>query len=937
MQCDPGKMKAHLNVCLLFALFAAFTAAAQIDAHFILLAKHPKYVGKSFILLERREHLWELPHVNTKADLLKTDAGLLESVSRATFRTVPINPQHVAKFDNQGKDMVVAAMSGRDVNQVLLENELNRLAALNPDVRELRWVEYTAAAFANKDNFANTQCLSIDDNIGACELALNNFPIGVLSDSGVRANINHLLSGQTLSNTVDSLNVSHGSTEPSVIQQHFMIASKYEENERQHYWYFYEHKGVHRLPLVPNVTSAKDYPVKVKKHYGLEYKTAGNQYTEISYLHHDAGTNQYYSVTGHVHSKNDKVTDKTGSVWCTPQSVVEACLDNTKFTHCLDAAGNPHDVHLTFDKERLCPLLTNITSHYRFKIPDGNRTAGVFLVRTVNGKRYSLFMARDDAEGGWTVPGGNVDFPEDYQDAHDPLLVGALRELDEETFRSIKLDIDKVEKECTTITKNDRFGTIFRYKLCSIENNPAHSSAEIRKKTLTVVDPHCKEEAGNVRWICLDDVMKAAKAWGGKKVPLVVEAETLSDDETRTYRSNYRLFHPGIDVLLQVDFPKALERAMKKDNSFNSAYMKHSIVVNNSAHAGALMLDAATGMVGFAKDKNGNPHVPITGKLERIMKKVYIRFKAVGEELGLKVFKVKKWDRTNTNDIHPILNYDTLVNDIGVSKNILLFDKSVTTSTATDIEWIKIDQIAAHPKLSVEDKAIFADASCQESLNYWVAFYTGKVDLTAKPPQKTADNNAGGNTGSTTPPQNTNTKSGKKTPKGSNKSSQNTPDAAGNTDTAPTTPITTDASKDDINAKVKKPNATNSSGKTTKTSDTSQGKTLTPKPSKSTSQKPANLVDTEGDSGSSKNSKITPSDAGTDAVENGNETETPDNKQQKSSGSKSQNPKTSDSQDSTLESDSTGMSSGKIAIICLSVLVGLALVGGLIYFISRKK
>ena len=727
-------MKKILNLCLPFALYSVLAASsAQINAHFILLAKHLKFPEKDFILLERREHLWELPHVSTNADYLKTDAGLLESVSRATFRTVPINPQHVEKFDVQGKEMVFLAWSEREVNSLLLEHEVNRLNALNPQVRELRWFEYNVDAYKNKLNFIETQCLSIEEKVSPFVLAFNDFSIKVLRHISVVSRINSIISGLNVGYWVESLNLVRGA-EPSVERRDFMIASKYVKF--QHFWYFVEQNGSYTLPQVPGVNSANDYHAMVQQHYQLTYKTDASMYKEVSTLYKDAKTDQYYSDIFHVHSAQFKTTTTLkGSLWCDPFRVAKACNNpsTTISLPCLNENESFKDMVVAFDKDSLCPLLANAFPDYYMHVTNGLHTAGIFLIRTVNGKRYSLFMARDHSDGGWTVPGGQVGYSEDFKDSrHDPLLVAALRNLEEKTFGAIKLDIEQVEKECTTISKNDKYGNISRYKLCPIDSNSAYSSEEIYKKRLTVRDDKSLEWAGNARWILLEDILKTANAWKAP-LPFMVNAETLSDNDSCTYRSNYRLYNEDISVLLHIDFPKSLESAIIKESSFNCAFMKEDIKSNQYAYVGALMLDAATSRVGFAiKDITGIPYIPLSVKLHR---ESPFYFTKLGMSLGAKVFSLSLVNFTNL--IQPILNHDTIVSNVGVSKNIVLYDISIASTDSKNIEWIKIDDIAAHPKLSTEDRAVFADASCQESLKYWIAFYTSKIDLTAKSPHST--------------------------------------------------------------------------------------------------------------------------------------------------------------------------------------------------------
>ena len=723
-----------------FAFFATYIAAAQIepnpvDAHFILLAKHPEHTGSDFILLERREHLWELPHVKAHDDNPMSDAGLLKSVARASFKTVPIDPQRVFKFevifdgenksDSQANGMVFVAMSGREANPLLLDHELNRLNALNPDVRELRWVEFKQAAFVKKNNIAQTKCLGSDGKIRPSMLALNNISIDFLSSKSVGIYINHLLSDQqVIDDTVQSFNLVRRA-EPSVIPRHFMIATKLVKYE--HFLYFVEQNGSYTFPLIPKVTSSKDYAAKVQQKYGLEYETSGNMYKEISHLHKDGSTGTYYSDIYHLHSAKLKTTfTSKSSLWCNTITVALACRNpysnslSSVSVRYLDENEDIQNKIVAFDKYRLCPLFVNAFSDHDLYVPNSSRHVGVVLFRTVNNKRYSLFMAHNNTEGGWAVPEGFSRFPEDYGTIYDPLLVGTLRNLEEKTYRAFKLDIDQVEKECTTISKNDEYGAIYRYSLCSIDNNSAYTSEMIRKKQLTVIDEKCYEWAGNIRWICLDDILVAAKTWKAP-VPFMVNAETLSDDDSYTYRSNYRITSQDIDILTHSDFPKSLASAIAKDNSFNSAFMITPFKINTTAYAGALMLDSAARKIGFAKDvRTASLFIPILpcGRLTY--------FTTVGKAIGSSVFFASL---VLTNHTHPILNYDTLKNNFCVSKNILLYERTMTNIDFKNCVWVKLDEIATHPLLSDEEKAIFTDASCQETLKFWIGFYSGTIFL----------------------------------------------------------------------------------------------------------------------------------------------------------------------------------------------------------------
>ena len=755
-------MKIFYNLCLPFVFLSALATAAQIDAHFILLAKHSKHAGNEFILLERREHLWELPHVKAIAEDLTSDDGLLKSVAQASFNMVPIDPQRVAKFDvkrktknaidNQVKEMVFAAMSGREVNPLLLEHELNRLNALNPDVRELRWVEFDPSMFANKSNFVETQCLSINDNIGPCALALNNFSIAVLSDMSVQTNIYRLLSDETIDDAVVSLSVGRGGAEPNVKPLHFMIATRYVEFQR--FWYFVRQGDSYTFPLVPDVNASQDYPAKVQKHFNLEYKTNGHMYTEISNLHQDE-TGQYYMLIGHVHNaKFEAKTKPEGSLWCSSVSVALACDRPSVYASCLGEYDTVYRKDVSFDKVQLCPLLSNVSSHHRVHFPNGFHTAGIILIRTFNNRRYALLTARDVTDrGGWGFPADLVNYPNSYGDSkHDPLLVAALRNLEKDTFGTIKLDIDQVEMECTTISRNDQFGTIFRYMLFSIDGSESSvcSSGEIRTQKLTVRDSNYYECAGNFRWICLDDILKAVETWTASS-PFIFNAETISDNDLGTYSSDYLLYDDDIGFLLHKDFPQSLESASEKKNSFNSAFMEYPIKVDTIAYAGALMLNSAARKIGFAKDgKTDIPFIPLSNKFERDSFKYFTR---EGRSLGKEVFSASFDNMTIRT--YPILNNDTLVNNIGVSKNIVLFDISISTADPEKIEWIEINNIASHPSLSKEDKAIFADASCQELLKYWINYYAPQnpVNITSgnvTPLQCTDTATVDGNTTTTT-------------------------------------------------------------------------------------------------------------------------------------------------------------------------------------------
>ena len=98
---------------------------------------------------------------------------------------------------------------------------------------------------------------------------------------------------------------------------------------------------------------------------------------------------------------------------------------------------------------------------------------------------------------------------------------------------------------------------------------------------------------------------------------------------------------------------------------------------------------------------------------------------AEGKKLASETFGFKEWKIKN--GIHPILNYDTVIGNTGVSKKLVLFDISIITIASPEkIEWIELDKIFTHPNLSTEDKTIFADASCQESLKYWIDFYASQ-------------------------------------------------------------------------------------------------------------------------------------------------------------------------------------------------------------------
>ena len=696
-------MKNIHTFCLPFIFFSALTAAAQIDAHFIFLAKHPKHADKNFILLERREHLWELPHVKAKADELRTDAGLLESVLRATFKMVLVDPNRVAKFDNGVREMVFVASSLREANPLLLEHELNRLNAMNPDVHELRWVEYTATAFANENSFVDGQCLGLTDQISPCGLALNSFTTKVLSDKRIQTSIDPLL-----------FNVARGA-EPSVTPRHFMIASEYKMYEQ--YWYFVaDQNGSYVLPQVPDVKSSKDYPAMVKQHFQLDFQTGGNMYTELSNSHKDVRTGKYYSDIFHVHSAKYKLPSASkGSLLCRPSKISQACQSTVSSEmKCIDENGVEQNVEFkNFDHDMLCPLVSSKSFDHRMNFLNGSRTAGTLLVRTVNNKRYSLFMSLDNANGGWAVPSGHVDYPEDYGSDHDPLLVGALRKLEEKSSSATKLDIDRVEKECTTISKATNYGAIERYQICHVDNNLAFSSGEI-----TVKD-YCRWP-GNIRWICLDDIIEFARTWNASS-PFVVKAETLRDADSTTYFSNYRIYDESISFLVHGDFQNALMSAIVKDGVFNSAFMEYPINFDISTHAGALMLDSATGKIGFAKNETGKPFIPLSDKIN-VSNFTYPRFTNKGSSIGVMYFSVCV--PKVVPEIFPILNYDTVENNIGVSRNIVLHEKSNYSVYANEkIEWIGVDEIANHPSLSAEDKAIFADPSCQESLNYWIAFY----------------------------------------------------------------------------------------------------------------------------------------------------------------------------------------------------------------------
>ena len=728
-----------LGSVVFFSALASAASPAKIDTHFILLAKHSKYDENPFILLERREHLWELPHVQAKADELKTEAGILKYAALASFNMVPIDPQRTAKFDNQGKEMVFAAKSERDVNPLLLELELNRLKALNPEVRELRWVEFSTTAFANNNSIIDGMCLSIDDQIGSCGLALNSFTTKVLSDCSVLTNIGAIVNNVRIPQGIESLDVVRDA-EPNVIPQHFMIASK--NVNFQNYWYFLEENGSYHLPLVPDAKSSQDYSEKVQQHFQLDYKTDANMYTEISNLHQDVKTGQYYSLIGHVHSAEFEATiTSKGSLWCSPITVPIACIMPAFSVNCIDENGIPHNRTVAFDKDRVCPLLTNVSSNHRIHFPNGYRSVGTLLVRTVNNKWYSLFMASGNAaNAGWAVPGDLLVYPEGYGSDHDLLLVGALRILEEKTFGAIKLDIDKVEEECTTISKSNKHGFIDRYQICHVDNNPAYASGEIRKRMHTAKDSF--EFPGNVRWICLDDILTAAQLWEAPS-PFIVNAETLSDNESYMYHSNYLLNHQDLSVLMHHDFFMSLESAIAKKNSFNSAFMKYSIKADTRAYAGALMLDSVTGRIGFAKDgQTSMPLIPFHSYTSSSTKK--------GTDIGADVFSAVPLHIMKL--IHPILNYDTAVNNIGVSKNIVLHEVTAYSFRNEKIEWIEISKIATHPTLSDEDKAIFADASCKESLKYWISFYASKVDLTINTSQKTVNNTSSSTSTTTTTP-----------------------------------------------------------------------------------------------------------------------------------------------------------------------------------------
>lgn len=116
-----------------------------------------------------------------------------------------------------------------------------------------------------------------------------------------------------------------------------------------------------------------------------------------------------------------------------------------------------------------------------------------------------------------------------------------------------------------------------------------------------------------MRWVCLEDILDGLARWNHTaQVPFIVKATTLSDDDSRTFRSFYRLYAPGIDVFLQEDFLKCVEAAIAKNTSFNSTYLNIPILVTPQAYAGALMLDSHTSRIGFFRDKNGNPTIPFT-------------------------------------------------------------------------------------------------------------------------------------------------------------------------------------------------------------------------------------------------------------------------------------------------------------------------------------
>ena len=716
------------------------TTVAQVDAHFILLAKHPKYAGKDFILLERREHLWELPHVKAIAEELKTDAGLLDSVARASFRMVPVDPQRVVKFDvttdfgntmskTQIKEMVFAVMSGREVNLLLLEHELNRLNALNPDVRELRWIEFNPTKFASGKNIVEAQCLNITDVIGPCALALNNFSISVLSDMSLQANIKLFLSDQTISDAVVSLKVTREVAEPNVTPLHFMIASKRGKNialsgiEGRNFWYFVRQDASHTFPLVPDVNSSMDYPVKVQEYFQLEYKTNGNRYMEFSNLHKDVQTGQYYMLIGHVHNAEFKATTTAiCSKWINSVSVSCFSHSDSFFFPLLNEKDVSERACLQIDQQRCSPLLRNFTALHRVHLPNGLHTAGIILIRTINNKRYSLLIAGDNERDGWSFPRAANILPEDYDTNHDPFLVGALRNLEKVTFGAIKLDIDQVEKECATISKCNSHGNIDRYRLCHVDSS-AFSSGEILKMTHTKTDSF--KLPGNVRWVCLDEIMEAAVKTWNPALQFLVNAETLRDDDSCTYRSNYLLHEGDIMLLRHKDFHISIGSAIKKSNSFNTAFIGDTSEESAkkgdiSVYAGVLMLDSGTRKIGFAKDgKTAIPYIP-----SQLVKKDL--FPHVVASLGAEKFSASH-SLMHNYFTHPILNYDTVIGNTGVSMKLVLFDISIITIASPEkIEWIELDKIFTHPNLSTEDKTIFADASCQESLKYWIDFYASQ-------------------------------------------------------------------------------------------------------------------------------------------------------------------------------------------------------------------
>lgn len=705
-------------ISLISTLIVASAAAASVNSRFMIFGKSakPEHSDKCFLLLERREATWSLPRSISSNIDLNNVSTMKDALARATFQTVSIDYESVFKFQTLDNSIILMADNLRSASPVLLENELSRQNHLNPGVHELRWVEYTPALFST--NPVRTRCLNLVEECGNCDIFLSKYTFDILSDPNVKMNLNNpIRNGKTA-----LINVKAG-VQPVVNRQDYIIATT--KINGQIHWYLFDYKGKATLPMISNAKSTQSYHKKASKFFSLTRTVAGNHYTEISHLHFDSARNSYTSLIGHVYSVDSGFQIMTGGFWLPATSIIASCK-NSKTPLLIPTRTTTEPLYL--ERSRVIPLLSNVSSHHKVNMPNGSRTSGMFLVRVVNERRYALFMSRDEAEGGWTVPGGRVDYA-DFKANYDPFLVGAVRELAEETYNSIELDLETVSKESRVISKTDNFGTIFRYYVYALPNLAAFTAQEMRKKTLTVTG--LKEESGNMRWICLDDILHQAAGWNpSSKAPFVVKAETLSDDETSTYTSNYRLYHPGVDVLLQAEFPMAYNSALKQDTSFNCAYMKLPISVETKAYAGAVMLDSVARSIGFHKNpRAGIVSIPLTDELHKEKGQRAPSFKRAGNGLARQFFGFKNWNRFNS--IHPILNHDNAID----SKNIVLVEKStVDRMNSWAIEWVPLEKIAEHAALSEQDKAVFADPSCIATLEFWMAFYTGKVAL---PPQRT--------------------------------------------------------------------------------------------------------------------------------------------------------------------------------------------------------